>query len=184
MAEQSEAERSEQAAGLRERRADEPFFALEFNYRRDDLVEAYRAHFAVRGRPARLMLVASLAAVVAAVGVVSGQVLLAALFAVCLVFAWRSSLRTAAARLYDRERVFREQVSLTADDHGVEGRLSDSWYTCRWSRFEKVVESDSVFLLYSQMTQFVVVPKRLFATDQELDAFRELLRRNVKLERV
>jgi len=45
----------------------------------------------------------------------------------------------------------------------------------KWSFYKKVMESDAFFLLMISKRSFSIIPKRIFTSEAELDAFRSLL---------
>jgi hypothetical protein len=51
--------------------------------------------------------------------------------------------------------------------------------TTNWSLYKKYIESKTLFLLYQQTNLFVIIPKRAFVDEAQLNQFREILQEKV-----
>ncbi len=80
----------------------------------------------------------------------------------------RNTMRTSAAFKSDLHYVF--------DERGVSSTTSASESRMDWSAFHRAVELKEFFLLYMSSRVFHIVPKRVFSSSDQMDAFRSLLR--------
>lgn len=51
--------------------------------------------------------------------------------------------------------------------------------TTNWSVYKKYIESKNLFLLYQQTNLFVIIPKKAFVDEEQLNQFREILQEKV-----
>ena len=68
------------------------------------------------------------------------------------------------------------RLSLAFDNRGVTQRRPGHTQVFRWITIRGFEEGRSVFVLRPDKHQAIIVPKRLFATDEQRDRLRELLR--------
>jgi hypothetical protein len=78
--------------------------------------------------------------------------------------------------LFRRNPKFREEYHLTFSQENIHFQTASIDSTLQWSHYERLVESPTLFLLMYGKGLYTVVPKRCFPSDDELDAFRGLLR--------
>jgi hypothetical protein len=103
-----------------------------------------------------------------------GEVLLVAGILLFLVGWWR--LR--AARLMD-ERKWDGQMTFTITARGLTQRRPGREEFHGWGRFSQWDESKNIFLLRTQRSLGIVIPKRLFVDDEQCAQFRDLLQQNI-----
>ena len=71
---------------------------------------------------------------------------------------------------------------LQITDTGVTASNSFGQGTYPWSHFHKWKEGKSLLLVYYSDVLFIIVPKRCFDRQEDLDRFRNLLLTNVRRE--
>lgn len=69
------------------------------------------------------------------------------------------------------------EQSFLFTEEGVDARLRTGEAKLDWKMWMKFRESDRYFFLFQAQEQFTVLPKRAFAGAEDVDAFRELLKR-------
>lgn len=74
---------------------------------------------------------------------------------------------------------YRETYRLEFDDTGLRFKTATVDSKLAWNHFNRVIESDKVFLLIYGKMMYSVIPKRAFASEAEIDDFRQLLNRNI-----
>ena len=72
---------------------------------------------------------------------------------------------------------------VTADDSGIVGRNSQMETTYQWSGFTGFREDRSLFALRLGKKMMMVVPKKSFESEPDVERFRDLLRRNIATDR-
>ena len=70
---------------------------------------------------------------------------------------------------------YREEYHLEFDDDGLHFKTSSIDSRMAWSFFNRVIESDKVFLLIWGKMAYSVIPKRAFRNPEEIDEFRQLI---------
>jgi hypothetical protein len=87
---------------------------------------------------------------------------------------------------FAHRRAYRENAGLFSDvavdvgDEGVHVVTAHSESTVPWSRYQRWVESDKVFLLYVGERTFNIIPKRILSGEQQ-EELRKLLTKKVIL---
>ena len=66
-----------------------------------------------------------------------------------------------------------------ADAQGLDMQGSLGGEPMPWGNYQTVLESDDHFLLYPARNQYAPLPKRAFASREDLRQFRELIRENI-----
>ena len=156
---------------------------LSFRYVEADYVRAMRAHYASR---LRLRIDAVVIAVLAAAGVYLLQSPdlrwygLAALavdvfFALMLISAFTVIPRLA----FRREPKFRDDYSLTFSPEGIHFQTADIDSQLQWGMYSKALIDSHSYVLYYGSHQFTVVPKRVFVTADQREAFEQLLKQKI-----
>jgi hypothetical protein len=72
-----------------------------------------------------------------------------------------------------------EAMALTVRGDGFTANAQGAVSEVAWSRFVRLHESPNHFLLYRSADQYAIVPKRAFADQAQLDAFRELATKGI-----
>ena len=83
-------------------------------------------------------------------------------------------------RSYSQRKDFQHEISMMASSTGLEMRTEQGYNLKPWSDYLNWKEGRSVFLLYLSDNLFQMVPKRFFATHEDIDAFRDVIRESVK----
>jgi len=156
---------------------------LSFRYLQSDIVKAWRAHFASR---LRLWLDIPAVVLLAASGIYSLRfpgwqwVSLA-----CLVGSGALALILVAAlviipsMIFRREPKFRDEYSLTFSPEGIHFSTVHIDSKLSWSMYSRALVDARSYVLYYGSTQFTVIPKRVFQSTEQREAFEELLAQNV-----
>jgi hypothetical protein len=156
---------------------------LSFRYLESDYVRALRAHYAAYLRlPLDILVTAALIGAGAylwqspdmhCVGV--GCVLVAAVFALILIAAFTIIPRVA----FRREPKFRDDYSLSFSPEGIHFQTAHVDSQLQWSMYSRALVDAHSYVLYYGSRQFTVIPKRVFRSAQEEQAFEELLAEHV-----
>ena len=83
-------------------------------------------------------------------------------------------------KLFNQSKALQRDFRLTPNERGVLVSNEDGEMTLPWSDYRKWKESEKVFLIYLTDAQFQVVPKRLFASASDIEAFRSVLKARIK----
>ena len=152
---------------------------LSFRYLESDYARALRAHYASR---LRLRLDIVVAIVLAGVGVYLwrspdlhwlgvGCVLVAVLFPLMLVAAFTIIPRIA----FRREPKFRDDYALTFSPEGIHFRTAHIDSQLQWSMYSRALVDSHSYVLYYGSRQFTVIPKRVFQSAEDQQAFEQML---------
>lgn len=153
-------------------------------YRHSDYNEAiwYHASRSPAARGSKLM-----AGVMLMLGIVTlfshtSALLSAGLFAVA-VFQWfsppwASLLKSYAARR--RSTNYGQEHDIEFSDSGIRVKTPKTDNALPWNRFIGAVESPASFLIYFTRHQFLVIPKRVFASPDQVGSLRKLLLSKVR----
>jgi hypothetical protein len=138
-----------------------------------------RAHYRSRLR-LRLDIVVVVA--VAAIGIYLwpsfwgvASVVVSVLFLLMLVAAFAVIPRLA----FRREPKFRDDYSLTFSADGIHFRTAHIDSRLKWSMYSRALVDDHSYVLYYGSNQFTVIPKRVFSSVAERQAFEGLLTEHV-----
>ncbi len=156
---------------------------LSFRYLESDYVRALRAHYASR---LRLRLDVFLTVLLAGIGAFLGRFTsLYWLGLVCLVVSIGFALVLIAAftvipRLVFRsEPKFRDDYSLTFSPDGIHFRTANIDSQLKWSLYSRALIDAHSYVLYYGWRQFTLIPKRIFQSVEQQQAFELLLIKNV-----
>jgi hypothetical protein len=152
---------------------------LSFRYLESDYARALRAHYASR---LRLRLDIIVAIVLAGAGAYLwrspnlhwlgvGCVLVAVLFSLMLVAAFTVIPRFA----FRREPKFRDDYALTFSQEGIHFRTAHIDSQLQWSMYSRALVDAHSYVLYYGSRQFTVIPKRVFQSAEDQQAFDRLL---------
>jgi MFS family permease len=98
---------------------------------------------------------------------------------VYLIAAFGVGIPYKCRRAYRQRKDLQRECSFAATDQGV-GFSSDAMSgTKPWADYLKWKEGKRLFLLYMSDNLYQVIPKRFFASESEVDSFRETLRANI-----
>ena len=152
---------------------------LSFRYAENDYVRAMRAHYA-----SQLRLPLDILVIIVLIGVgaylwrspslhwlaVAG-ISLAVVFALMLIAAFRV-IPTVAFR---REPKFRDDYSLAFSPEGIHFRTAHIDSQLQWSMYSRVLIDAHSYVLYYGSRQFTVIPKRVFQSADQRQAFEQML---------
>jgi len=156
---------------------------LSFRYQELDYVRALRAHYASR---LRLRLDAAVVIAVGAIGVYlwrsSDQewpgiffVVTSVIFALLLV----SAFTIIPPWAFRREPKFRDEYSLSFSAEGIHFRTAHIDSQLQWAMYTRALIDEHSYVLYYGSNQFTVIPKRVFESADQQQAFEQLLNRFV-----
>jgi len=80
---------------------------------------------------------------------------------------------------YNQRKDFRHEISMVVTNAGVASHTEQGNGMRPWSDYLKWKEGKSIFLLYLSDQMFQMVPKRFFATHEDIDAFRSIVRHSI-----
>lgn len=156
---------------------------LSFRYLESDYVRALRAHYASRLR-LRLDIVVILASV--AFGAYlwrSPNSHLYSILVICISAGFTLMLVAAfvviPSVVFRREPKFRDDYSLTFSPEGIHFRTAHIDSQLQWSMYSQVLVDAHSFMLYYGSRSFTLIPKRVFPTADQREAFEKLLTQNV-----
>ena len=156
---------------------------LSFRYLQSDFVQAMRAHYASR---LRLWLDIPMVVVLAVAGSYlwrspSSQwlgiafVSISAVFALILVAAFT----IIPPLVFRREPKFRDDYSLTFSPEGIHFRTAHIDSQLQWSIYSRALVDPHSYVLYWGSRSFTLIPKRVFQSAEQQEAFEQLLTQNV-----
>ena len=156
---------------------------LSFRYTENDYVRALRSHYA-----SHLRLRLDIVVTVVLVGIGAylwrspslhwfGQVcvVVAVAFALMLVAAFTVIPPLA----FRREPKFRDDYSLTFSPEGIHFRTAHIDSQLHWSMYSRALVDARSYVLYYGSRQFTVIPKRVFQSTEQQQAFEQLLTQHV-----
>lgn len=152
---------------------------LSFRYSELDWVRAMRRHYASRLRPKLDVVVIAVAALLGVYLWRSldsrpwGIVMLCLSTILALILA--SAFSIIPRLVYRREPKFRDEYSLTFSSAGVQFRTVHIDSQLQWSIYSRAIVDQHSFILYYGAHSFSLIPKRVFATGEQLAAFESLL---------
>ena len=160
-----------------------PTVNLSFRYLESDYVRAVRAHYA-----SRVHLRLDIVVIVALVGI--GIYLwrspdLYWLGAACVVMAFVFALLLIAGfiiapvLIFRREPKFRDNYSLTFSAEGIRFSTAHIDSQLQWSLYSRALVDAHSYVLYYGARQFTVIPKRVFQSAEQQEAFEGLLTQHV-----
>ncbi|MDF1852226.1 MAG: YcxB family protein [Verrucomicrobiales bacterium] len=150
---------------------------LEYQISEDDFMEAYEAFWRSKNLGGKTELICGAAAVIGGVALLSaaspiGWILLVAGVILAALVPIRSFLHR---RAYRENPAFSGLTSVSFEDEVIEVVSLVGESRLSWSVYLSAMESDFFFLPMISKRSFSIIPKRAFATEDDLDAFRELL---------
>ena len=156
---------------------------LSFRYTESDYVRALRAHYASH---LRLRLDIVLTVVLVGIGVYLWRspslhwlglacIVIAAAFALMLVVAFT----VIPPLVFRREPKFRDDYSLTFSPEGIHFRTAHIDSQLQWSMYSRALIDAHSYVLYYGSRQFTVIPKRVFQSVEQQQAFEQLLTQHV-----
>src|SRR5436190_1408155 len=77
---------------------------------------------------------------------------------------------------FRRNPKYREEYCLTFSRESIHFKTASIDSTLQWTNYERAIESSRLFLLMYGKGLYTLVPKRCFHSDDELNAFRALLK--------
>jgi len=159
-----------------------PAIELSFRYSENDYVRAFQAHFSSKHR---LWLDVVVAVITLALGInllssSSRWLGVVAIVAVACLALVRLVAGLVVPRLiFRREPKFRDDYFLTFSSDGIHFRTTHINSQLQWSMYsEALIVSQSYILCYGSR-QFTVIPKRVFSSTEQQQAFEQLLTQNV-----
>ena len=156
---------------------------LSFRYLESDYVRALRAHYASH---LRLRLDIVVAVVLISVGVYLLQspslhwlglacIVISAAFALMLIAAFTVIPPLA----FRRESKFRDDYSLMFSPEGIHFRTAHIDSQLQWSMYSRALVDAHSYVLYYGSRNFTVIPKRVFESVEQQQAFDQLLTQHV-----
>jgi hypothetical protein len=103
-----------------------------------------------------------------------------AVFSLFLYFPIWWLRRFVARRFIDKNPHLLGPTRHTIGPTGIEISSANGASTLNWSAIIKATESPEIFLLFPQSNYAMIVPKRCFSSADEVQAYREILRRYCK----
>ena len=92
------------------------------------------------------------------------------------VFVW---VPRRVRRSYSQRKDLHHDISMVVTSAGIASRSEQGNSMKPWSDYLKWKEGKSVFLLYLSDQMFQMVPKRFFAAQEDIDAFRSVVRQSI-----
>jgi hypothetical protein len=160
-----------------------PTIALSFRYAESDYVRAVRASHASR---LHLKLDVTLTFVLAGIGIYCWYLVsphwVGALFLVVSVgFAILliAAFTVIPSFVFRHEPKFRDEYSLTFSPEGIHFKTAHIDSQLQWSLYSRALIDSHSYLLYHGVRQFTVIPKRVFESAEQQQAFEQLLVQHV-----
>jgi hypothetical protein len=156
---------------------------LSFRYAESDYVRALRAHYASR---LRLRLDIVVTVILAGIGAYlwrSQELHLLGLALVVLSVGFALMLIAAFTIIpplaFRREPKFRDDYSLTFSPEGIHFRTAHIDSQLQWSMYSRALIDAHSYMLYYGSRQFTIIPRRVFQSGEQQQAFEQLLSQHV-----
>jgi hypothetical protein len=156
---------------------------LSFRYLENDYVRALRAHYLTR---LRLPLDFTAIVVLAGIGIYSYQSSSANWFSIiCFMASAAIAFLLFAAFIiipplaFRREPKFRDDYSLSFSPEGICFRTANIDSRLQWGMYSRVLIDAHSYVMYYGVNQFSVIPKRVFQSGEEQQAFDNLLTQHI-----
>ena len=81
-----------------------------------------------------------------------------------------------AKKAYNSAKTLHEQTIYTFTPEGLEAKGETSDFTIKWQSLHKIKETKDWFLLYTNMQSAMVIPKKAFHSEAEIERFRVMCR--------
>ncbi|HEX6892936.1 MAG TPA: YcxB family protein [Chryseolinea sp.] len=94
------------------------------------------------------------------------------LFAVLFLSYLPIAVSRNAKKVYNSTKTLHEQITYTFTPESIEAKGETSDFTIKWQSMHKVKETKNWFLLYTNVQSALVVPKKSFHSDAEIEKFR------------
>jgi hypothetical protein len=88
---------------------------------------------------------------------------------------WRTKIE------FQRNPKFRAEYHLTFSGENIHFKTVSFDSTVKWTHYQRAIESPSLFLLMYGKGLYTLIPKRCFVSNDEIDAFRALVREAIML---
>jgi YcxB-like protein len=86
---------------------------------------------------------------------------------------WRTRIE------FQRNPKFREEYHLTFSRENIHFRTDSLDSTLKWTHYDRVIESPTLFLLMYGKGLYTLIPKRCFNSDEDIHTFRTLLNETI-----
>ena len=83
-------------------------------------------------------------------------------------------------KIFKQNKFYQHEDEMEIDEDGIHSKSDLGQSRLPWDHFLKWKENKKLILLYPAETQFLIFPKKLFVSQQDLDEFRKLLIEHVK----
>lgn len=98
------------------------------------------------------------------------------LAAACFVHLLMPVLRRFRSRwMFNQSKKFNSPFVVTYAEKDIRFQADGIDSVLAWNIYSSCVEGDAEFLLYMSRTEFTIVPKFAFASDEEMDAFKQMI---------
>jgi hypothetical protein len=156
---------------------------LSFRYSESDYVRALRAHYASH---VRLRLDSLVTVILVGVGLYLWRlpnlhwlglacIVVAAVFALILI----AMFTVIPPLAFRREPKFRDDYSLTFSPEGIHFRTAHIDSQLQWSMYSRALVDTHSYVLYYGSRQFTVIPKRVFQSIEQQQAFEQLVSEHI-----
>jgi YcxB-like protein len=88
---------------------------------------------------------------------------------------WRTKIE------FQRNPKFREKYHLTFSRENIHFKTASFDSTLQWTHYERVIESPDLFLLIYGKGLYTLIPKRCFNSNEDIDAFRALVKQTIAI---
>lgn len=156
---------------------------LSFRYAESDYVRALRAHYATH---LHLRLDIVVTVVLAGIGAYLWRSpdlhwlgLMCVAVSVGFVLMLIATFMVIPPWTFRREPKFRDDYSLTFSSEGIHFRTAHIDSQLRWSMYSRALIDAHSYVLYYGARQFTVIPKRVFQSAEQQQAFEQLLTQQI-----
>jgi len=156
---------------------------LSFRYAEKDYVRALRAHYA---SVLRLRLDAAVIVVTACAGIYllrsSGSYWIGVTSLIAsgvLALMLMAAFTLVPPLMFRAEPKFRDEYSLEFTPEGIHFQAGSVDSQLQWALYSRALIDPHSYVLYYGSRQFTVIPKRVFASSEQRDAFERLLEQHV-----
>ncbi|MDG5471448.1 YcxB family protein [Jeotgalibacillus sp. ET6] len=100
------------------------------------------------------------------------------------LFLGKFSSKIKTSREYDSDQLIQKEITYTFSSKEIQQKFDRSVGYFEWNQIQNVYENKDMFRLYVSKAKAIILPKRFFNSDAEIDLLKKLIRDNVDNKKV
>lgn len=121
---------------------------------------------------------------VAWITIILSSLLIASFFAVLLILILKTILRIRVRKEYQSDTQIRQDVSYLINEQGIHQKRGNSNTYFEWGDIFKAYEHKKMFRLYVSRNKVILLPKRFFKNNKDIELLKNMIRKNLDARRV